>query len=186
MKYVKSKGLNIDAKPAAMLADNLGNDLTKIANEINKLILNLKKGDEITAAIIEDNIGVSKDFNVFELLKAIGQRNVFKSFQIIDYFAANPKSNPIVLSITNLYNYFLKVLTYHQLEDRSPNNAASALGVNSFFLNDYVSAARAYPATHCIRNIHYIRDYDMRSKGVNNFSTEHGELLKELIYKILN
>lgn len=185
-KYITSKGFKIDAKSSTMLADNLGNDLMKIANEVNKLALNLKPGQEITPTIIEDNIGLSKDFNIFELLRAIGQRNTFKAFRIVEYFAANPKSNPMILSVTQLYGYFLKILTYHHLEDRSPNNAASILGINTYFLNDYVSASKAYPASHCIRNISYLRDFDLRSKGVNNFSTGDGELMKELVFKILN
>jgi DNA polymerase-3 subunit delta len=184
--FVKSKGFRIDDKSCVMLADNLGNDLTKIANEINKLTLNIKPGSQITPDIIEDNIGLSKDFNIFELIKAIGERNTFKSFRIVNYFAANPKSNPMVLSTAQLYSYFLKILTYHQLDDRSSNNAASVLGVSTYFVNDYANASRAYPVNHCIRNISYIRDYDMRSKGVNNVSSDDGELMKELIYKILN
>ncbi len=185
-KLITSKGFKIDAKSSTMLADNLGNDLTKIANEVSKLALNLKPGQEITPTIIEENIGVSKDFNIFELLKAIGQRNTLKAFRIVEYFASNPKNNPMVLSITQLYGYFLKILTYHQLDDRSANNAASILGVHPYFLNDYVNASRAYPASHCIRNISYIRDFDLRSKGVKNLSAGEGELMKELIYKILN
>jgi DNA polymerase-3 subunit delta len=184
--YVKSKGYKIDDKSCVMLADNLGNDLTKISNEINKLMLNVKEGAAITPDIIEENIGLSKDFNIFELIKAIGERNVFKSYRIVEYFAANPKSNPMVLSIAQLYSYFLKVLTYHQLDDRSSNNAASILGVSTYFVNDYVNASRAYPPGHCIRNIGYIREFDLKSKGVNNASVGEGELMKELLYKILN
>jgi DNA polymerase-3 subunit delta len=185
-KLISSKGFKIEMKSAAMLAENLGNDLTKIANEVNKLALNLKPGQEITPTIIEDNIGLSKDFNIFELLKAIGQRNTLKAFRIVEYFAANPKNNPMVLSISQLYGYFLKILTYHQLDDRSANNASGVLGVNPYFLTDYVTASKSYPVSHCIRNISYIRDYDMRSKGVNDFSTEDGQLMKELLFKILN
>jgi DNA polymerase-3 subunit delta len=185
-QYVASKGLKIDAKASVMIADNLGNELSKIANEITKLSLNLKPGGAITPAMVEEYIGVSKDFNIFELQNAIGNRNVFKAFRIVEYFAANPKSNPLVLSITQLYAYFMKVLSYHQLEDRSKNNAASELGVNPYFLNDYIKAAKEYSPAHCLRNIGYIHEYDLKSKGVNNISTDDGDLLKELVYKILN
>lgn len=185
-KYASGKGLKIDSKAVQMLSENLGNDLTKVANEISKLSINLKQGQEITPAMVEENIGVSKDFNVFELLNAIGNRNVFKAFRIVDYFGSNPKANPFVLTVTQLYLYFMKVLSYHQLEDRSKNNAASVLGVSPYFLGDYIKAAQEYSPGHCIRNIGYIHNYDLRSKGVNDAGTGDGELLKELIYKILN
>jgi DNA polymerase-3 subunit delta len=185
-KYVQAIGLRINMKAQQMLAENLGNDLTKITNELGKLRLNLKEGQEITPEIVEENIGVSKDFNVFELQKALGNRNILKANKIINYFAANPKSNPMVMTIPQLYSYFLKVLTYHKLEDRTTNNAASLLGVNPYFLGDYIKAAKEYSPEHCVRNISYISEYDLRSKGVNNFTTNEGELMKELVYKILH
>jgi len=169
-----------------MMADNLGNDLNKIDNEITKLSINLKPGEEVTPAMVEENIGVSKDFNIFELHKAIGYRNIFKANQIAEYFASNQKNNPMIRTIPQLYSYFMKVLTYHQLEDRSKNNAASVLGVNPYFVGDYIKAAKEYPVNHCIRNIGYIRDYDLRSKGVNSANVDDGALLRELVYKILH
>ena len=185
-QYAKQNKLKINSKAVQMLAEYLGNDLSKIANEIDKLSLNLKPGEEVSPAMVEENIGVSKEFNIFELQNAIGNKNVFKAFQIADYFAENPKNNPMIMTIAQLYSYFVKVLTYHNLEDKSKNNAASVLGINPYFLSDYIKAAREYPAHNCMRNIAYIRDYDLRSKGVNNISTTDGALLKELIYKILN
>jgi DNA polymerase III subunit delta len=185
-QYVLGKGLRINPKAAQLIAENLGNDLGKIANEISKLILNLKPGDEITPVIVEDNIGISKEFNIFELQNALGKRNVYKANQIVNYFAANPKNNPMVMTIPQLYSYFMKVLMYHRLEDRSRNNAASALGVHPYFLSDYENAAREYPLMHCMRNIGFIREYDVKAKGVNNTSTGEGALLKELVYKIIH
>ncbi len=185
-QYAKEKNIKISVKGVQLLAEYLGNDLTKIANEIDKLTLNLKPGEEITPGMVEEHIGVSKEFNVFELQKAIGSRNAYKAFQIVEYFSSNPKNNPMVLTIAQLYTYFLKVLTFHKLEDKSKNNAASELGINPYFLTDYITAAREFPASHCMRNIGYIRDYDLRSKGVNSTSQEDGVLLKELVYKILN
>ncbi len=185
-KYAQSQGLKINPKAMQMIAENLGNDLTKITNELVKLNLNLKPGQEISPEIVEENIGVSKEFNIFELQKAIGNRNVLKAFRISDYFAANPKNNPMLLTLPQLYSYFMKVLTYHQLEDRSTNNAASVLGINPYFLSDYIKAAKEYSPVLCIRNISFISEYDLRSKGINNPSTNDGALLKELIYKILH
>ena len=185
-KYAQSHGLKINPKAIQMIAENLGNDLTKITNELVKLKLNLKPGQEISPEMVEENIGVSKEFNIFELQKAIGNRNVLKAFRITDYFSANPKNNPMILTIPQLYSYFMKVLTYHQLEDRSPNNAASILGINKYFLGDYIKAAKEFSPVLCIRNISFISDYDLRSKGINNPSTDDGALLKELVYKILH
>ncbi len=185
-KYATENGMKINPKALQMLAENLGNDLTKITNELGKLKLLVKPGQEITPEIIEDNIGVSKDFNIFELQKALGARNSFKAFRIVNYFASNPKNNPMIMTLPQLYNYFLKILTYHKLEDRSTNNASSMLGINPYFLSDYVKASKEYSADHCIRNIGLICDYDLRSKGVNNFSTGEGELMKELVYKIMH
>jgi DNA polymerase-3 subunit delta len=184
--HCKEEKIKINTKAIDLLAEYLGNDLSKIKNEIDKLLLNLKDGQEISTTMVQENIGISKDFNIFELIKAIGYRNTFKSFQIAEYFAANPKNNPMILTISQLYTYFLKIVAYHKLDDRSTNNAASELGVNPYFLNDYVKAAKEYPLSHCMRNISYIREYDLRSKGVNNVSTNDGDLLKELIYKIMN
>jgi DNA polymerase-3 subunit delta len=185
-QYAKQNKLKINSKATQMLAEYLGNELSKISNEIDKLSLNVKPGEEISPAMVEENIGVSKEFNIFELQNAIGTKNVFKAFQIAEYFAANPKNNPMIMTIAQLYSYFVKVLTYHNLEDKSKNNAASVLGINPYFLNDYIKAAREYPAQNCMRNIAYIREYDLRSKGVNSISATDGALLKELIYKILN
>ena len=184
--YVLSLGYRINPKAAVMTAEFLGNNLNKISNEIGKVILNLKPGDEITIANVQDNIGISKDFNIFELNSAIGKRNIYKVNQIVNYFGSNPKSNPFVLTIAQLYSYFMKLLTYHKLESRDRTQVASALGVNPYFVQEYESAAKVYPAQHCIRNISYLRDFDMRSKGVNNESATEGQLLKELVFKLVH
>ena len=185
-QHVLSLGYRIHPKAAFMTAEYLGNNLNKIANEIGKVILNLKPGDEITVANVQENIGVSKDFNIFELTSAIGKRNIYKINQIVNYFGSNPKSNPFVLSIGQLYSYFMKLMMYHKLESHDRSTVASALGVNPYFVGEYETAARAYPIQHCMRNIGYLREYDMRSKGVNNESATDGQLLKELVYKIVH
>ncbi|MFZ7115641.1 MAG: DNA polymerase III subunit delta [Bacteroidota bacterium] len=184
--YVLSQGYRIGPAATKMMAEYLGNDLSKIANEISKVILSLKAGDEITAAMVEENIGISKEFNIFELQSALGKRNIFKANQIVNYFAANSKSNPTVLTTSQLYNYFLKVLQFHQVDHRSGETPAAALGVHPYFIKDYESAARAYSLDTCIRNISFIREFDTRSKGISSATTNDGELLKELVYKILH
>ncbi len=185
-EYVLSKGFRINPKGSILLSEYLGVDLTKITNEIDKLLLNLKPGDEISTQLIEDNIGISKDFNIFELHTALGRRNILKANRIVNYFTANPKNNPMVLTIPQLYSYFMKIMTYHALNDRSRNSVASALGVNPYFVPEYESAAKSYSQQQTVQIISYLREYDLKSKGVNNGSTDEGSLLKELVYKILH
>lgn len=185
-QYVLSKGHRINPKAAALMAEYLGADLSRVANEVNKLLLNLKPGDEISARLVEENIGISKEFNIFELQNALGKRNILKANQIVNYFGANPKNNPIQFTLPQLYSYFHKLLTLHSITDRSQNNVASILGVHPYFVSDYESAARAYSRDHCIRNISYIRDYDLRSKGIKASSADDGALMKELVYRILH
>jgi DNA polymerase-3 subunit delta len=185
-RHILSKGFRTNPKATQLMAEYLGTDLSRIANEVDKLVLNLKPGDEITATMVEENIGISKEFNVFELQSALGKRNIFKANQIVQYFGRNPKNNPLVLTIPSIFTFFMKLLTYHSLTDRSRNAVAAALGINPYFVTEYETAAKAYPYPLVIRNISYLRDYDLRSKGVRNDSTGDDELLKELVYKLLH
>ena len=177
---------SIHPKAAFLLSEYLGADLGKITNELDKLMLVNKKGQEITSDIIERNIGISKDFNNFELNNALGKRDILKSNLIIKHFAANPKDNPLVVTIGVLFGFFQKILLYHTLKDKSKKNVASTLKVNPFFVRDYELAARNYTKGKLVKIISYLREYDLKSKGVNNNSVSEGELLKELIYKILH
>jgi len=185
-KHLHSLGYSISPKAGIMLAEYLGSDLSKIVNEINKLILNIPGKTEINDDLIEKNIGVSKDFNIFELQNAIGSRNISKANRIANYFAANPKENPLVKTITILFGYFSKLLIYQQLKDKSKNSVASALSVHPFFVKDYQVAARNYSLGKLTKIISLLREYDLKSKGVNNISTTDGELLKEFLFKILH
>ncbi len=184
--YVKRHGYRIGPRALQMLADHLGTDLGKIVNEVRKLFINLEKGAEITPEVIEANIGISKDFNIFEFQNALGSRDNRKAYRIAKYFADNPKSHPFILITGVLYQFFAKLITYHGLADKSQKTAASELGVNPFFVKDYATAARNYPPKKLISIFSELRNYDLKSKGLNNESTEHGELLKELTFKILN
>jgi len=183
--YVSDKKYRINQQASGMLAEYLGNDLSKVANELDKLMLNIKQGDEITLKHIQDNIGISKEYNVFELQTALVKRDAYKANQIINYFEANPKNNPIVLVMANLYNFFSKILTYHYLKDRSQSNVAKELGVNPFFVKDYEQAARTFDYNKTMNIISLLREYDVKSKGVDS-SAPHGELMKELVFKILH
>lgn len=186
VNYLKNKSYTITQRGCMLLSESLGNDLHKIVNEITKLIINLPPHAQITEDIIEKNTGISKDFNVFELQKALGEKNIYRSNFILNHLTGNPKENSIFQIIAVLFSFFSKILLYHQLEDKSQNNVASVLGINPFFVNDYKTAASKYSFEKAGRIISLIRAYDMKAKGVDNVSTEEGELLRELIFKILH
>jgi DNA polymerase-3 subunit delta len=169
-----------------MLTEHLGSDLGTIVKELEKLMVNSPKGSEINADHIEANIGITKEFNRFELQKALGTRNVVKANQIINYIASNPSGNPAVLTISSLASYFSKLVVYHKLPDKSRNNVASMLKVSPYFVSEYEIAARNYQPAQLEGVIENLRIYDMRSKGVENVSASGDELVKELVYKILH
>jgi DNA polymerase-3 subunit delta len=183
--YITAKKYTIHAQASAMLAEYLGNDLSKIANELEKLMLNVNAGEEITLKHIHDNIGISKEYNIFELQTALAKKDAYKVNQIVNYFEANPKANPIVLVLGNLNNFFSKVLAYHYVKDKTPQNLARELVVSPYFLKDYEQAARGYSLGKTFQVISYLREYDLKSKGVDS-NTDHGGLMKELMFKILH
>ena len=186
-RYLMSKGIRIDPSASEMLNDHLGTDLHKIVNELDKLLITLPAGKKvITTDLIEKNIGISKEYNNFELQKAVGEKNIVKSNMIIRYFADNPRDNPITLTIASLFAFFSKLLTYHYLTDKSKNNVAAILRINPFFVKDYELSASKYDVSKTVRIINLLRTYDMKSKGYGDLSTEPGDLLKELVYKILH
>ncbi len=185
-RVLQGKKLNIEPKAAAMLVDFLGTDLSKIANEIDKLAIILPQGSTITPTIIEENIGFSKDFNVFEFRKAIGEKNQIKAYQIADYFAQNPKDNPMVVTTSLVFSFFSQLLQYHGLKDKSPTNVARALKVNPYFVKDYDMALRNYPMKKVSQVVATLRDIDVKSKGVGANALPQSDLLKEMLVKIFN
>jgi DNA polymerase III subunit delta len=184
--YMHERGYRIAPQASLLIAEYLGNDLSKVANECDKLLLNVPKGKEIDNSLVERNIGISKDFNVFELNTALAKKHSLRAFRIAAHFRANPKMNPFVVTIATLYTFFSKVLLYHSLPDQSKAKAAAALGVNPFFISEYETAAANYPLSKVIHIIGLLREYDLKSKGIENISVHEGDLLRELIYKILN
>ena len=186
--FVQTKGLGIDDKSAEMLAGYLGNDLSKLSNEMDKLIITLNGADKrITPEVIERNIGISKDFNNFELLKAVVQKDVFKANQIAEYFEKNQKNNPYIVSLSVLFNFFSNLMICYWAKDKSDNGLARELGLRSpFMARDYVLALKNYNAFKCMEVISLIRTYDAKGKGVDNLSTSPGQLLKELLYKVMH
>jgi len=185
-RILAGKSYKIEDKAALMLTEFLGTDLSKINNELDKLITLLPKGSTISALAIEENIGISKDYNVFELRNAIGVRDVVKANKIINYFAQNPKTNSLSATITMLFSYFTQLLLVHGLPDKSKENIARVLKVNPFFVSQYLTAAKNYPMRKVAQIISYLSDADAKSKGIGAQALTEGDILKELLFKILH
>lgn len=183
--YVHGKGLAISQKACILLVDHIGNDLSRIANEIDKLLVNLPEKKKIDESDIEKYVGISKEYNVFELQNAVGQKDFTKVMRIVGYFAANPKAGPIQLVIPALYNFFSKVNLVFGVKG-GEKEIASTLSVHPFFVKDYMGAARQYGADGAEKAILLLHAYNLRAVGVNDSGVEDGELMKELMYKIMN
>jgi DNA polymerase-3 subunit delta len=184
-RVLKGQGYDISPKAAQMLVEFLGTDLSKVNNELSKLKIVLPKGTQITPEHIEENIGISKDYNNFELRKAVGERNAVKAHKIAKYFADNPKDNPMVVTVSLLFSFFNQLLHLHGMVDKSPRSVASALRVNPYFVNEYLTAARNYPMKRVSSIIALLREFDVKSKGVGSNAVPQGDLLKELLVRIL-
>ena len=185
-RVLSPKKYSITPKAAQMLVEFLGTDLSKINNELEKLQIVLLPGSQITPEIIEENIGISKDFNNFELRKAVGAKDVVKAHQIAHYFADNPKDNPMVVTVSLLFNFFSQLLHLHGLTDKSPRNVASALRVNPYFVDEYITAARNYPMRKVSEVVGILHEFDVKSKGVGSNASSEGQLLKEMLVRILS
>ncbi|WP_295830574.1 DNA polymerase III subunit delta [uncultured Winogradskyella sp.] len=183
-RVLSGQGYQITPKASQMLVEFLGTDLSKIENELNKLKIVLPEGSQITPEAIEENIGISKDYNNFELRKAVGERNMTKAFKIVKYFGDNPKDNPMVVTVSLLFNFFSQLMQYHGLNDKSPRSVASALKINPYFVNEYSSAARNFPMKNVSKAISLLRDFDVKGKGVGANAISQDDLLKELLVKI--
>lgn len=188
--YVKDEKYSIGMKAAQMLSEFLGNDLSKTANELDKLMINIGKGSEITPELIEKYIGISKDYNVFELQDAIGRKDILKANEIVSYFAANPKACPMPVALSVLYMFYNRLMSFHAIRKTSRglsrSEMASRMGMNPYFLTGIESAARIYDPQSVLKAIRILHEYDLRSKGVGNSSADHGELLREMMYKLLH
>jgi DNA polymerase-3 subunit delta len=184
-RVLSGKKYQIEPKASQMLVEFLGTDLSKISNELDKLMIILPKETVINDKHIEDNIGISKDFNNFELRKAVGEKSILKANRIINYFSENPKNNPTVMTISLLNNFFTQLLLFHGLQDKSKSSVAKALGVNSYFVDEYFLAGRNYPMRKVAQVIAFLRDADVKSKGVGANQTQE-DILKELLFKILH
>jgi DNA polymerase-3 subunit delta len=185
--YMKKREYSITPQAAQILTGYLGNDLGKVANELNKLIIAVKDKNKITPEDIEKNIGLSKDYNMFELQNALGEKNVLKANQIINYFGANEKLNPIQKTTANLYFYFSKLFAYHFMKNKSEQNVSAELRLHPFLAKQYIAAAKRYSPTKLYEIMGILREYDLKSKGMGvSGLINSSELQKEMVYKILH
>lgn len=182
-QYVKERKMSIEKQAAVLLAEYLGNDIGKIVNAVDKLAIVLGDSAKITTVSIEENIGINKDYNVWELQRALGKKDALKCYRIIHYFESNPKANPIQMVIPSLYSFFIKIAAFGAATDKA--KAAAELGINSFFLKEYNAAAANYNVQKTERIIHWLREADARSKGIGTVSMEDGDIMKELVAKML-
>lgn len=188
--YVAAKGVTIETKAVSMLADFIGTDLSRLSGELDKLIISINNNSSITDAVVERNVGISKEYNNFELLNAIINRNILKANQIQQYFEKNSKTNPFIVTLSVLYNFFSNLMLVYFMPDKSENTIREELKLAQIFqARNYAIAARNFNAYKCINIIELLREYDAKSKGIGNNSSSYAndsDLLKELIYKILH
>ena len=184
--YVKNTGFTISPKASFLLADFLGNDLNKIVNELDKLSIVLQKGTMINDTHIEENIGISKDYNIFELTDAITSTDLTKAMKIVYYFEQNPKAADLVPVISNLFSLFLNMMKIHFLPNKSKDAVAQNLKLHPFYVTKLIQASKSFPAKKIASNIEILHEYDLKSKGLGNSSFSQGELMREMVYKLLN
>ena len=184
--FTKNEGYGISQKAAMLLAEFLGDDLSRIANEIEKLKLLVEKGTTINDIHIEENIGVSKDYNIFELSNAISVRDVTKAFKIVEYFEHNPKAGPLVVVVNNLFSHFSRLMKIHFLENKSKEGIATALKVHPFVGTQLVQSSRIYSPKKIAANISILHEYDLKSKGIGNSNFTEAQLMKELVYQLMH
>lgn len=184
--YVKSVGYGITSKASILLSEFLGNDLSRITNELEKLFLLLEKGTDINDIHIEENIGISKDYNPFELTNAISVRDVPKAFKIANYFEHNPKAGDMMVVIPSTFNFFSKLMRIHFLPNKSQQSVASELKIHPFVATQYINATKVYNPKKIAANIAILHEYDLKAKGIGNSSFSQGELMREMIYRLLH
>jgi DNA polymerase-3 subunit delta len=184
--YVKSQGLKINYQSVQLLADYIGTNLERLSNEIGKVAINLKEGEQIDESLIQKYVGINKDYNVFELQKAISTRDVLKANKIVSYFSANIRAHSIIPMIALLYGYYTKLLLVHSAKDKSDSGLARAIGVPPFVVKEYKTAASHYALAKVMHNISHLRQADLKSKGVDAGAIREEEILKELVFKLMH
>ncbi|WP_242928220.1 DNA polymerase III subunit delta [Pontibacter vulgaris] len=184
--YIKSKSLKATPQAVTMLSEFIGSDLTRLANEIDKLLINLQPGQPIDERVVQENVGISKEYNIFELQSALIAQDALKANRIIQYFEANPKNNPLIPNLSLLFSFFTKLLCLHMAKDKSEPGIRKELGNKGFLVKEYMHALRAYPGQRTVDIIHFIRVADLQVKGITGGDMSEGDILKELVFKILH
>ncbi len=183
--YVAEKGFGIEDAAIRILAEYVGNDLNRLANEIDKVLIDSVKGTAIKSETVMSRVGISKEYNIFELQKAFVTKDTFQAAKIASYFARNTKKNPVIPMVAFLYSFFSKLLVASTLSDTSDKGLVTALKISPFAARDYSSASKRYPAGKIIDNISLLKEADLKLKGVNSGSIEEGEILKELVFRLM-
>lgn len=186
VEYTRDKKVSADDKAVQALCEYVGNDLHRLANEIDKLVISLQPGESITAERVMNQVGVSKEYNIFELQKAIIQRDMLLANRIVNYFESNTKKNPIIPVVAYLFSFFSKLLVATQAVDKSEKGLASELKVSPYAVRDYSLALRNYPQAKIIDNLSHIKDADLKLKGVNTGSGGDGQIIRELVWRLMN
>ncbi len=185
--YLKKHELTIHPEALRLLYESIGADLSRLSNCLEKLRITLAKGqNQIQTDDISRNIGLHRDFNVFELQKALGIKDSYKAFKIVDYFGKDPRNNPMIPNIAQIFDYFLKIIKYHRVRNKSKSEIASELGIHPYFVNEYANAASNYDMRKLVAIVAIFREYDLKAKGVEANAIPEGDLMKELVYKILH
>ncbi len=184
--YLKQKGVRSTQQAVLLLSEYIGSDLSRLANEIDKLLINLKPGATIDETVVQENVGISKEYNIFELQASLIARDALKANRIIHYFESNPKNNPLIPNLSMLFNFFTKLLTLHTQSDKSEAGLKKSLGSQAWKLKDYSIAMRVFPPQRCIDIIHCIRVADLQVKGITGGDMSEGDILRELVFKILH
>lgn len=184
--YVRTKNLQIAPKAVMLLSEYIGADLSRLANEIDKVALNLQPQQMIDEKLVQENVGISKEYNIFELQSALVQQNALKANQIIRYFESDPKNNPLIPMLSLLFNFFTKLLTLHQMPDKSEAAIGRSLGNRSFLAREYLQAMRAFDIRRTVEVIHHLRLADLQTKGIEGPGLSDAAILRELVFKILH
>ncbi|MEX2567350.1 MAG: DNA polymerase III subunit delta [Cyclobacteriaceae bacterium] len=185
-QYIKDRKFTIDPKASQVLAESIGNNIEVLTNEIDKMLINFEEPVQITPSHIQQYIGISKEYNNFELTKSLSYRDLTKANTIVHYFAQNPKANPLIPLLSLFYLHFSRLLLVHANKNSSDRDLASLIKVNPYFIKEYKVAAKNYPLGKIIEVIGYLKEADFRSKGINSNNMEDPEILKELVFKILH
>jgi DNA polymerase III subunit delta len=185
-QYIKTTGYEMTSKACMLMVESLGNDLGRIVKELEKLAVLIEKGTTINDKHIEENIGISKDYNVFELTNAVANKDNLKALKIVDYFEHNPKAADLVFVISNLFKFFSQIMRIHFLPNKSREAVAKALGVHPFVAGELTNAKNKYDPRKIAANIALIHEYDLKSKGVGNTSATQGELMREMVYQLIH